>query len=216
MRIAIFLFACLPLVAGEYAVLTNGFRIHADGHQQFGEVVLLQANGGTISVPAAQIASFEPEEKVPQPVAPPTVGQPAEPDARKLVSMAADAVSLPRELVHSVARAESAYRENAVSAKGALGLMQLMPGTASLLNSDPKDPSQNAWAGALYLRQLLERYNGSVSRAVAAYNAGPGAVDRYHGVPPYHETREYVRRVLADYERAMRAKGRNVSTSAGD
>lgn len=209
MRLAVLFLTCLPLVAGEYAVLTNGFRIHADTHEQTGNVMILQANGGAIRVPAADVVRFEPEEALPAPPpSDPPVPVPAKaaPDGKKLVTMAADATALPRELVHSIARAESAYHADAVSPKGALGLMQLMPGTASELKADPKDPAQNAWAGALYLRQLLEKYNGSVSRAVAAYNAGPAAVDKYHGVPPYRETRAYVRRVLADYEKATRSK----------
>jgi soluble lytic murein transglycosylase-like protein len=207
MRLAVISLACIPMFAGEYAILTNGFRIHADGHQQSGDSVVLRANGGVINVPAGQIARFESEEGVPAPPDPPAKAPtvPAVPDGKRLVTLAADATALPRELVHSVARAESAYHPDAVSPKGALGLMQLMPGTASVLKADPRDPAQNAWAGAVYLRQLLERYNGSVSRAVAAYNAGPGAVDKYHGIPPYRETRAYVRRVLADYEKATRS-----------
>jgi soluble lytic murein transglycosylase-like protein len=205
MRLAVFFVACLPMVAGEYAVLTNGFRIHADSHRQSGDLVLLESNGGAISVPASQIDRFDPEEAVPAAPAPATVPvAPPPPDAHKLVSMAADAAALPRALVQSVAHAESAYRTDAVSTKGAIGLMQLMPGTATLLKSDANDPAQNAWAGAVYLRSLLERYNGSVSRAIAAYNAGPGAVDKYHGIPPYAETRAYVRRVLAEYEKTTK------------
>ncbi|HZU25358.1 MAG TPA: lytic transglycosylase domain-containing protein [Bryobacteraceae bacterium] len=207
MRLAVFFVACLPMVAGEYAVLTNGFRIHADSHRQDGDLMMLESNGGAISVPVAQVDRFEPEEAVPAPAPKPTVAAapaPA-PDARRLVSMAADAAALPRALVQSVAHAESGYRTDAVSSKGALGLMQLMPGTADLLKADPKVPAQNAWAGAVYLRSLLERYNGSVSRAVAAYNAGPGAVDKYHGIPPYAETQAYVRRVLAEYQKNARA-----------
>ena len=209
MRLAVIFLAGLPLIAGEYAVLTNGFRIHADGHKQDGQLMLLETNGGAISVPAAEVASFEPEELAPRPAASPSPSSAAPPraapDGRKLVSMAADAAALPRALVHSIAHAESAYHVDAVSSKGALGLMQLMPRTADLLKADPMDPAQNAWAGAVYLRSLLERYNGSVSRAVAAYNAGPGAVDKYHGIPPYAETRAYVRRVLAEYEKSAKA-----------
>jgi soluble lytic murein transglycosylase-like protein len=109
--------------------------------------------------------------------------------------------------VHSVAKAESGYRLDAVSPKGALGLMQLMPATAAELNVDPHDPAQNAEAGAEYLRDLLLKYENDpnqVSKAVAAYNAGPGAVDKYNGIPPYRETIDYVNRVLKDYEKEQK------------
>ena len=92
--------------------------------------------------------------------------------------------------------AESGYRADAVSPAGALGLMQLMPGTARSLGvTDPLDPLQNVLGGAEYLRQQLERF-GSVEKALAAYNAGPGAVERYDGVPPYAETRNYIARIV--------------------
>jgi soluble lytic murein transglycosylase-like protein len=90
--------------------------------------------------------------------------------------------------VHSVVSAESAYKTDAVSPKGAIGLMQLMPATAQSYGANPYDPSQNVEAGAAYLRELLIKYNGDARLALAAYNAGPGAVSKYNGVPPYAET----------------------------
>jgi soluble lytic murein transglycosylase-like protein len=123
---------------------------------------------------------------------------------QELVTRAAIHAGLPPAIVHSIARAESGYRKDAVSPKGAIGLMQLMPKTAAELNADPHDPAQNADAGARYLRDLLQKYENDphqVSKAVAAYNAGPGAVDKYHGIPPYPETIQYVRRVLKQYEK---------------
>jgi soluble lytic murein transglycosylase-like protein len=106
---------------------------------------------------------------------------------------------LPPELLHSVARTESAYRTDAVSPKGAIGVMQLMPGTAAMLKADPHDPEQNVEAGARHLRDLLIQYNGETRKALAAYNAGAGAVQRYGGVPPYAETQNYVDKVLRNY-----------------
>jgi soluble lytic murein transglycosylase-like protein len=190
--------------AGEYAVLSSGFRIHADRHETEGAVVRLYANGGVTELPVEHIARFEADEEVPKPPAaqPQTTAPP--PGPKELVTAAALRNGLPPEFVHSVVAAESAYRTNAVSRKGALGLMQLMPATAREYGADPADPKQNVEAGARYLRDLLLKYQNNdhqVSRALAAYNAGPGVVDRYHGVPPYRETLAYVARVLRKYEK---------------
>jgi soluble lytic murein transglycosylase-like protein len=199
------------LFAGEYAVLDNGFRIHADSHTVDGDNVQLATAHGVIQVPASSVRAFEVEEYTPPPPAPPPP-PPAVPvvavelklSPHQLVTRAAERAGLPPAIVHSIARAESAYRPDALSPKGAIGLMQLMPGTAAELNADPHDPAQNADAGARYLRQLLEKYDGVVSKAVAAYNAGPGAVDKYNGVPPYKETIEYVQRVLRQYDKEQK------------
>jgi soluble lytic murein transglycosylase-like protein len=97
---------------------------------------------------------------------------------------------------------ESGFQANAVSPKGAIGLMQLMPGTAQALGVDANDPLQNVEAGARYLRDLLVKYDGALWHALAAYNAGPGAVDKYKGVPPYAETVRYVNRIEQDRQKA--------------
>lgn len=111
-------------------------------------------------------------------------------------------------LVRAVIQAESAWNTRAVSSKGALGLMQLMPATATELGvTDPFDPVQNIRGGVKYLRFLLDRYNGSPELALAAYNAGPGAVDRYgRKVPPYRETQAYVRKIVSVTEVRMGPK----------
>ncbi len=117
-----------------------------------------------------------------------------------LVSDAAHNNGVPEALVHAVLMAESAGDPSAISSAGAQGLMQLMPGTSSSCGiANPFDPMQNVECGTTYLHSLLVRYHNDVRLAVAAYNAGPGAVDRYHGVPPYPETRAYVTRVLTAY-----------------
>jgi soluble lytic murein transglycosylase-like protein len=96
---------------------------------------------------------------------------------------------------------------DAVSAKGALGVMQLMPGTAAELGVDPRNPADNIRGGAIYLRQQLDRF-GSVPLALAAYNAGPGAVIRYGGVPPFRETRDYVSKIMSRLDPITRARAR--------
>jgi soluble lytic murein transglycosylase-like protein len=200
--------------AGEYVILTNGFRIHAGNHVLDGAVLRLEADGGVIEIPADSVAAFETEEYKPPVASPPMPPQetPAAPQdltPRELITRAAIQAGLPPEIVHSIAKAESGYRVDAVSPKGAIGLMQLMPATAAELNVDPNDPAQNAEAGARYLRELLLKYENDprqVLKAVAAYNAGPGAVDKYHGIPPYPETIQYVNRVLKEYEREQQNK----------
>jgi soluble lytic murein transglycosylase-like protein len=117
-----------------------------------------------------------------------------------LVNDAAQTDGVPAGLVRAVLMAESAGNPSAVSVAGAQGLMQLMPGTSAGCGiSNPFDPTENVHCGTGYLRSLLHHYRNNVTLAVAAYNAGPGAVDRYHGVPPYPETRAYVVRVLTAY-----------------
>ena len=197
--------------AGEFAVLSNGFRIHADSHIADGPVIRLQTSQGMIEIQANTVAAFEQEEYVPPAVAPSVVAPASVPhidlSPQELLTRAAQHAGLPPAIVHSIARAESGYRQDAVSPKGAIGLMQLMPKTAAALDADPNDPAQNADAGARYLRDLLQKYENDphqVSKAVAAYNAGPGAVDKYHGIPPYSETIQYVNRVLKQYEKEQK------------
>jgi soluble lytic murein transglycosylase-like protein len=194
--------------AGEFVVLSNGFRIHADSHSSDGPVIRLQTNQGIIEIQANTVSAFEQEDYTP-PVVPAAIpaARPANLTPQELITQAAIHAGLPPAIVQSVARAESGYRQDAVSPKGAIGLMQLMPKTAAALNADPLDPTQNAEAGARYLRDLLEKYENDphqVSKAVAAYNAGPAAVDKYDGIPPYAETIQYVNRVLKQYEKEQK------------
>lgn len=207
-RIVLSLVVACPLFAGEYAVLQNGFRIYADRHEVVEGKTRLHTGSGHMELPTGDIAKFEVEEYVPPPPPPPKpdvveiAASPAPLTPRELVELAAANNGLRPEFVRSVAAVESAYRTQAVSPKGAIGLMQLMPGTAAELGANPHDPSQNADAGARYLRQLLLKYKDTsdpVRLALAAYNAGPGAVDKYRNIPPYRETQQYVERVLRKY-----------------
>lgn len=125
------------------------------------------------------------------------------------ISSAAHTYRVDPKLVYSVIKAESNGRSDAVSPQGAKGLMQLIDSTAAAMGvADSLDPHQNIHGGTKYLRQLLDRYDGNVKLAVAAYNAGPGAVSKYDGVPPYPETRRYVEKVLAGLHSGPKPTGR--------
>ncbi|ADG05355.1 Lytic transglycosylase catalytic [Kyrpidia tusciae DSM 2912] len=137
-------------------------------------------------------------------LAPVANGSPAPPGTGRwdaLIQNVAARRGLDPALLRAVMMAESGGNPAARSPAGALGLMQLMPSTARALGVDPLDPAQNLDGGAQYLRSLLDRYGGDVLKATAAYNAGPGAVDRYGGIPPYQETQAYVRRIQQLYAR---------------
>jgi len=164
--------------------------------------------GGDIEVRAIDVLRVEPDDEVdaepPASVTSPAGVVDSTPRTiEQMVGEAARRYALPRSLVRAVARAESSLDPAAVSPKGARGVMQLMPATAKELGVDNAfDPAQNIDAGARLLRQLLEKYEGRVAEALAAYNAGPGAVARHNGVPPYRETRGYIRKVVRDFEKA--------------
>lgn len=191
-----------PASGAEVAVLANGSRLQIDRHETDGAKVRLYVNGGYVELGTAQVQRFEADETP----APPATGvsQAASPEAspRDLADAAADKYGLPRDLVRRVMSAESGFQVQAVSPKGAVGLMQLMPSTAQTLGVDAHDPAQNADAGARYLRELLEKYHGALYHALAAYNAGPGAVDKYKGVPPFPETVHYVFRITRDWKKS--------------
>lgn len=121
-------------------------------------------------------------------------------DIIKMIQLAAKKQGVDPKLAQAIARAESDYSPSVVSSAGAVGVMQLMPETAAGLGvSDINDPRQNIDGGVRYLKQMLTTFNGDVSMAVAAYNAGPQAVKNYNGVPPYSETQSYVQKVLSYY-----------------
>ncbi len=203
--------AAPPAFGGEYVVLSSGLKLRAERHEQSGGVIRLFYHEGITEVPANLVSGFE-EEEVVAPEPPAAVTAPAVPtaaylapasrDTKAMVREAARRSGLPPEFVESVAQVESGLRPDAVSPKGAMGVMQLMPGTAKTLGADPYDTAQNIDAGTRLLRELLLKYNGDVVKALAAYNAGEGAVDKYQGMPPYNETRWYVKRVIDAYHKA--------------
>lgn len=180
----------------EIALLSSGLTLKLDGHRvEEGLVVLALKGGGEMGVPTAAVRGFVPDEVLDE------VSVPAGGDLRELAAAAARRHGLDPDLVMAVVSVESGFRPRAVSPKGAQGLMQLMPKTASSLGvADAFDPAQNLDGGARHLGQLLTLYGGDLTRALAAYNAGEGAVDRHRGVPPYRETRAYVKKVLERYD----------------
>lgn len=207
-----------PSFAGEVAVLASGMAIHVDRHDEKDGIVRLYRGKGMTEMPRSVVTAFEPDEELPKvataPDAPaqpatspapapgPAPLKPANPqtfDAHQVVRAAAARAGLPPSFVESVAKTESGFDVSAVSPKGAVGVMQLMPATAKALGADPTDPAQNIDAGARLLRELLIKYDGDVVKALAAYNAGEAAVDHYQGVPPYQETQHYVNTVVRDY-----------------
>jgi soluble lytic murein transglycosylase-like protein len=199
--------------AGEIAVLASGMQLRIDRHERVGDRVRLYSASGVTELSAAEVVEFERVAEPPPPPSPTPAAatEPAPPKVelspRELVEQAAVKHGLPPEFVHLVARAESGFNPKAVSPKGAIGLMQLMPATAAQLKVDPNDPSQNAEGGVRLLRELLIRYQDhpdQVRRALAAYNAGEGAVARYGGVPPYRETQNYVHKIVEQYKRIAR------------
>jgi soluble lytic murein transglycosylase-like protein len=201
--------ATSTLHAGEYAILATGFRIHAESHEQSGAMIRLHTASGVTEIPADSIDRFE-DEEYQSPAAAITPSAAVSPDGvtkpkatpsdpQTLVRDAAVRSGLPPALVSSVAAIESSFRPDAISPKGAIGVMQLMPATAKALSADPRDTAQNIDAGTRLLRELLIKYDGDVVKALSAYNAGSAAVDRYKGMPPYAETQEYVYKVVKAY-----------------
>ena len=233
--IAVLAVGALPCFAGEVAVLKNGFSIRHERREIVGDVTRLYvtADGsGFVDVPTAEIEHFEaaPQEAASGAKSPPFDKLRASSlanharngsisagplDLNELVNSASGRYRLDPDLVNSVIKAESGFNVRAVSPKGAQGLMQLMPGTASQLGvPNAFDPQANVEGGTKYLRELLERYNFDLVKALAAYNAGPQRVEQFGGVPPYCETRAYVARIVRDFNRKKAAQEKAAASSA--
>ena len=204
-------------LAAEHVQLTNGFALRCDHRELIGETTRLYqtpGNSSFVDVPTAEIERFDPEPTPLSPVTPVSVRTFSAASIPNAVASASTRHALDSDFLTSVIRAESGFHPSAVSRKGARGLMQLMPGTAQQLGVlDSFDPAQNVDGGAHYLSDLLDRYHGDAVKALAAYNAGPNAVDKYHGVPPYRETQQYVASIIRDYNRKKLAQQRLARTS---
>jgi soluble lytic murein transglycosylase-like protein len=209
----------IPAFAADLAVLHNGFSIRHERREIVGPVTRLYLTsdpGGYVDIPSEQIDRFEIDLSPPAPAATaagvPVAAAPTPQSSPKLedvIHTISDRHHLDPDLVNSVIHAESGFNPHAVSPKGARGLMQLMPQTASNMGvSNSFDPSANVEGGTRYLRELLERYNFDLVKALAAYNAGPERVEQYHGVPPYRETRSYVARIVRDFNRKKLDEGK--------
>ena len=205
------------------AVLRNGFSIRHHHRQKLEGVTRLyleaDPSAGFVDVATEEIVSVERLE-VPLPPAPAPATPATRADVDRLVNSASDQTQVDPDLIRSVIKAESNFNSHAVSPKGAQGLMQLMPSTASQLGvKNAFAPDQNIDGGTRYLRDLLLLYNNDMAKALAAYNAGPQRVEQYHGVPPYRETHAYVARVIKDFNRTKMAartpaKQKNTGTTA--
>ena len=189
--------AAAPSARAEIAVLTNGLTFKTTSHRLEDSVLILSLKGGgEVGLPPTAVRGFVPDEVLDEVAAPGG-------DIRTLAIQAAERHGLDPDLVLAVVAVESSFRPEAQSPKGAQGLMQLMPATAAELGvKNAFDPAENLDGGTRHLGALLTLYGGDLTRALAAYNAGVGAVQKNKGVPPYRETREYVRKVLKQYKPA--------------
>jgi soluble lytic murein transglycosylase-like protein len=192
--------AAVQNAGAEIAVMSSGKILYIDRYHREDELItLFLTGGGEVTVSSELVANIVPNEIAPEPE---LAALPLLPHLAPLIEPAAEKYDLDSRLVAAVIWVESSGDPNAVSRTGAKGLMQLMPETARSLGvADVLDPTENVEAGARYLRQQLDDHR-DLSLALAAYNAGPSAVARHGGIPPYRETKKYVRRVLELYRKA--------------
>lgn len=220
----------LPLQAAERVTLRGGAQFDCLRREAEGDKVRLyllptsakatEEDSNYVQIPADSVLSVE---SIPDPP-PPSDAKPAvasseraltPAEMREMLSRAGSQHNIDADLLASVVKAESNGNVHAVSRAGAQGLMQLMPATATTLGvHDSFAPDQNIVGGTAYLDQLLKRYKDNIALALAAYNAGPLAVDRYHGIPPYRETRAYVARVIREFNRRKLAASAATASAA--
>src|SRR5467141_2120908 len=200
--VAVLIFlASLSASAANMAILRNGFAIRherREARETASRLYLSRTPDNYIDVPTADIVRFEELES---PLRPAVSSAPPR-GLDSVVTAASNRNNVDPDLVNSLILVESGFDPNAVSPKGARGLMQLMPQTAARMGvQNAMDPAANVEGGTRYLGELLVRYHHDLSKALAAYNAGPDRVEQYHGVPPYPETLAYVARVVRDFNR---------------
>ena len=222
------LLLALPALGADLAILHNGFSIRHERRETVGTAtrLYLGADQGYVDIATSQIERFEKDQA--SIVAPSAMAAAPEPkgltlqgpspkaqNLNEVINTISGQHQLDPDFISSVIHAESGFNPRAVSPKGAQGLMQLMPGTASKLGvSNAFDPRANVEGGTRYLSELLQRYNFDVIKALAAYNAGPHRVQQYGGVPPYYETRTYVARIVRDYNRKKLAERKTLAAAA--
>ena len=220
----------LPLAGwgAERVTLRNGFVQICDHHAKVENHTRLYLGAGEnnfIEFASQEIAAVEivPDAPAAPPIAATANGVHADDtklnpaDLHEILTTAGKEHNLDSDLLASVVKAESDGNPKAVSRVGARGLMQLMPATANGLGvQDSYKPDQNVRGGSTYLDSLLVRYHDNLALALAAYNAGPEAVDKYHGIPPYHETKVYVARVIHEFNRRVKAREASLKTAKAD
>lgn len=203
--------------AAEHVTLRNGFDLVCDHREVAGDRVRLYIGVGNASFLEVRPEEIQSSETIilpapppaPAPAAPLPAPEPTVAEIQEMTAQAGRAHDLDVALLASVIRAESGGNVHAVSRAGARGLMQLMPGTADELGvKDSFRADQNINGGTAYLNALLLRYHDNLAWALAAYNAGPAAVDKYHGIPPYRETQLYVASIIQDFNRRKLAAAR--------
>jgi soluble lytic murein transglycosylase-like protein len=205
--------------AAEHITLANGFDLTCDHRDTVGDRVRLYLSASDADFVEVNPTDITSSEHVDLPVVKDSAVAPASgplkaADLKEMLSEAGEAHNLDADLLASVVRQESGGNAHALSRTGARGLMQLMPGTATQMGvSDAFAPRENVNGGTAYLDAMLRRYHDNLALALAAYNAGPAAVDRWHGIPPYRETRAYVARVIHEFNRRVDARRRQIATA---
>ncbi len=193
--------ALAPSARADYIVLQSGQRIHVTGYERVGDMLRLTMAGGTLEIPADALVRVDPEDTF-LPVKVKLLDVPY----ANFIADSARAHGVAPELVASVIAVESNFNPKAVSWRSACGLMQLLPQTAKRFGvANIFDPQQNIEGGTKYLKELLVRYHDDLALTLAAYNAGPDRVEQYRSVPPYRETRDYVRRVTEKFRKTYQA-----------
>jgi soluble lytic murein transglycosylase-like protein len=210
------LFASLAVAipaSAEIVILSSGRTLSVKSHRVDGDhIVLTLRSGGEVTCDKSIVERVEPDEvpyvdpDAPKPAEPEGIATQIQPDDSlldgtpygEIIASVSEAQGVNPMLVRALIQVESKFRPTARSRKGAMGLMQLMPSTAREYNvRNPFEPKANIEAGIKHLKSLIERFGSSLELGLAAYNAGPGAVEKFNGVPPYRETRDYVSRILS-------------------